>query len=108
MTRLNAPRTVPYAFHVVEIDDWAWLFDDSERTYVCSAQPMIWAEPLYSVDCRRECDRDHEYPDPGYFAESAKTGAVPIPIDPDDSAPDVPRDQAWDAAREEAQANHRI
>ena len=100
---LNAPRTLPFAFRVVEIDGWAWLFDDSERTYICSANPTIWAEPLYSIDG----DYEEEYPESSYFGASdpafAKAEEVPVEFGAD--ADDV---EAWDDAREEANANHVI
>ena len=36
MTRkLNAPREIPYAFRVVAFDEWVWLYDDSERSFIC-------------------------------------------------------------------------
>jgi len=97
---LNAPRTIPFAFRAVEIDGWVWLFDDSERTYICSASPNIWAEPLYPVD-----GDDWDYPESDYFGASnpafAKAVEVPVAFDADADST-----EAWDEAREEANANH--
>lgn len=91
MGRLNAPRQIPYEFHVFEWDGMVWLFDQSERQFPCTAVPHIYAEPLYWVDS--ECDEPLR--DGGLFLD-------------DYQAPDVPDQEAWDAAREEAHANHRI
>ena len=100
---LNAPRTIPFDFRVVEWDGWIWLFDDSERTYICSAQPMIWIAPLYPVE--QDDDSGFEYPDPDYISASdeafAKAGKVPVEF-----GADADSTEAWDDAREEANANY--
>jgi hypothetical protein len=99
---LNAPREIPYQFKVFELDGWVWLFDDSERTYICSSSPSIWAEPVYALAGEVE----DWTPDADYFS-------------PDDSAvhrakliaewpAETPEKEAWDEAREDACANHRI
>ena len=117
---LNAPRTIPYAFRVFEREGWAWLYDESERTYCCSFQPSIYAEPLYPVP-PKGCVDPEAYdqdaydcpPEAGYFgtsrgADPAITGSIAIDLDSEDVAPDVSEHDAWDLAREEANANHRI
>jgi len=97
---LNKPRTIPFDFQVVEIDGWVWLFDNSERTYLCSAFPNIWAEPLYSLG---EDETDH--PESDYFPENVLecNEAKAVPVDNDAELNPV---EAWDDAREEANANH--
>lgn len=70
MGKLNAPRDQPYDFKVFEMDGVVWLFDDSVRTYICSAQGVIFAEPLYWMN--GECD--DVLPDANYFdPDVAKT-----------------------------------
>lgn len=103
---LNAPRTIPYAFKVAEIDGLAWIFDDSARTFICSASPCIYAEPLYWLG--DEDAIDEPLPDPDYFSASlgAFSDAVALDLDSEDTAPEVPESEAWDTAREEAHANH--
>lgn len=107
MGKLNAPRTIPYDFRVFELDGWVWLYDESERTYICSAQPMIFAEPLYALDE----DDEEDAVDADYWHEKAVIGAkknVSLKMDAEYVAPDVPYKEAWESAMEEAQANHRI
>jgi len=108
MSKLNAPRSIPYAFKVVALDGCVWLYDDSSRTYVCSAQPCIWAEPLYALD---PDDSDELLPEADYYAASTieQLDSEPIDgLDPDDISPDNCERDAWERAREEAHANHRI
>jgi hypothetical protein len=97
---MNEPRTIPYAFRVVEIDGLVWLYDDSERTYICSQIPMVYCEALGAVDS----DDESYYPDADYFAASEVTRhpwrEVPVTL-----GVDVTHDEAWDVAREEATAN---
>ncbi|NBT36216.1 MAG: hypothetical protein EBT03_11910 [Betaproteobacteria bacterium] len=102
---LNDPRTIPYAFRVVEIDGIVWLYDDSERTYICSAVPCIFAEPLYAVN-----DEEMELPRGDYWVANdiERRESFPVPIDPEFSGPQVPYKDAWDAAVEAANANHII
>jgi len=96
---LNEPRKIPFDFRVVEFDGYVWLYDNSERSYLCSAQPTIWLEPLYEVDGDSE-----DYPDPCYVDAGAKCfeGSQKVL---NAEAEEDPKD-AWDSAREEAQANH--
>ena len=99
---LNDPRTLDYDFQVFASDGWVWLFDDSERTYPCSTRAHIWAEPVYSQD-----GDDLDYPDCGYFlaAEIARMEAVEVlTVDHTEETEAT----AWDDAREEANANHRL
>jgi hypothetical protein len=105
---LNASRTIPYAFKVAGIDGIAWIFDDSARTFICSASPCIYAEPLYRLG--DETNIDEPLPDPDYFSDSlgAFAVAVALDLDSEDAAPGVPESEAWDTAREAAHANHRI
>lgn len=96
---LNAPRTIPYDFKVFEMEGVVWLFDDSSRHYLCSAQAMIWADTLYWLD--DDCDDDlldGEYFDPDVVKE-AKTVPGEYPFD-------MSEEEAWQNAREEANANH--
>ena len=111
MSKLNAPRETPYDFRVFESEGIVWLFDNSSRTYICSQTPNIWAEPLYWSD--GECDE--MLPEADYFSVSRgdtlpwDTCGVGNRHEPsgiwDES---VSEKEAWDDAREEANANHRI
>ena len=98
---LNDPRTIDYDFKVFIANGWVWLFDDSERTYPCSTRAHVWAEPVYSQD-----DDDLDYPDGGYFlATGVEREAVEVlTIDHTEETEAT----AWDDAREEANANHRL
>jgi hypothetical protein len=104
MTRkLNAPREIPYAFRVVAFDEWVWLYDDSERSFICDTAPKVFMEPLYTLE-----DEDPRvYRDANYFHARSieKLETFPVPLGDEDTAIDVPRKDAWDAAREEAQGN---
>jgi hypothetical protein len=107
VSRLNAPRTIPYEFRVFALDDVAWLFDESSRTYPCTATPHVYAEPLYWLD--GECDE--LLPDAALFGASAVEALTTAPIDgldQDGVSIETEESVAWDAAREEANANHRI
>lgn len=104
MSKLNQPRTIPYSFKVFEYEGIVWLYDDSSRTYICSAQPSIWAEPCYWID--GECDE--RLPEPDYF-DSGIPGKCPsanLRADREEYRWDVSESEAWDCAREEAHANH--
>lgn len=99
---LNGPRTVPYDFKVFSMDGVVWLYDNSSRHFLCSAQAMIWAEPLYWWE--PECD--DILPDADYFDASGIEGFGPVDIA---SYPaDVSEKEAWNDAREDAHANHRL
>jgi hypothetical protein len=137
MNRLNAPRTVPYKFQVVEFDGIAWLFDNSTRTYICDRVPKILMEPLYATCpsedqecpkclagtigyengeavCRGECGstwvEDISGLEPDYFGEFSIHGLTcyHVPLDDEYITPDIDEKEAWDDAREEAHANHLI
>lgn len=137
MARLNAPREVPYDFKVVELEGVAWLYDNSERTFIASANPTIWMEPLYSTcpaeddqcprclngtigyeygeaRCRGECGstwvEDIHGIEPNYWGASSieKLTAYDVPLESDEISASVPEKEAWDAAREEANANHLV
>lgn len=101
---LNAPREIPYAFRVLEIDGIVWLFDSSEYTYCCSSTPTYFLEPVYWAD--GECDEI--LPDCGYWSAHWVDAqeSIPVPLHPSDIAPDVDVFDAWDTAREEVHANH--
>jgi len=106
MDKLNAPRDLPFAFKVFELEGFAWIFDDSERTYICSQIPNVWAEPLYPLN-----HEDPEYwPGPDYFGARMVEGLelFPVPMGEDEVAPDTDKQEAWDDAREEACANQLI
>lgn len=121
---LNDPRTIPYAFRVVELDGWVWLYDDSSRTYICSPTPTIFMEPLYPCPVppageewtdeqyeRAHSDAYDSVPEADYWGADTIERLESIAIDnldPDDTAPDTDEKTAWDAAREEANANCRI
>jgi hypothetical protein len=49
MGRLNSPREIPYDFRYFEADGLVYLFDDSERTYACSAQPLVYLAAVFDV-----------------------------------------------------------
>ena len=109
---LNDPRTIPFAFRVVALDGCVWLYDDSSRTYACSSSPLIWAEPLYTLDLDEDDDGAELLPDPNYWAastiEQLDSEPLDLDLDPDDISPDTCERYAWDAAREAAHADHRI
>jgi hypothetical protein len=104
MSKLNAPRTIPYAFRVVAIYEWAWLYDDSERTFICDTDPKIFMEPLYALE---EGDHEASPPESNYFHAHSieKLENFPVPLDGEYVASDVSETDAWDSAREEAQGN---
>ena len=104
MSNLNAARELPYDFRVFELDGLVWLVDWSERTYPCSTRPHCFCEAIYDLDGE---DYDH---DPAYLLSSELEGLelIELHLDPDDVAPDMDEREAWDTAREEAHANHRI
>jgi len=99
---LNDPRTIPYAFRVVEIDGEVYLYDDSSRTYCCSATPAIFVEHLYGLT--EEWAEDPYYFDPSYFDARTieRLESIPVPVD---CPADMTEEEAWDAAREEARGN---
>lgn len=103
---LNDPRAIPYAFRVFALDGVAWLYDDSSRSYPCTATAHIYAEPLYWLD--GECEE--VLPDGALFlARDVETfDTLPLDLDEDDVAVETQEQAAWDAAREEACANCRI
>jgi len=100
--RLNDARIFCYAFRVVEFDEWVWLYDDSERTYPCCPTPHVYVEALYWNG--NEDDHPDYTPDPGLLTE-AQIREHPTASVPGDYPHDMPRKEAWDAAREEAQSN---
>lgn len=132
---LNDIRTIPYNFRVLLFDNEVFLYDDSSRTYPGSTTPHVYIEALYSVVpevgsecpvckcgtvqgydgedpyCAGECGAVFDglpWSEPGYLTEAQLSRCVqePVPLDPEDVAADVPWLDAWDAAREAAQANH--
>lgn len=132
---LNDPRTIPYDFRVLLFNNEVFLYDDSSRTYPCSTTPHVYIEALYSIRpevgsecplckcgtvqgswdedprCAGECGTVFDglsWSEPGYLTEAQLSRCVqePVLLDPEDVAADVPRKDAWDAAREAAQANH--
>ena len=108
MGRLNAPREMPYEFRVFEFDDAVWLFDNSERSFPCTAVPHVYAEPLYWT--KEEYLDEPMVLDGSLFLarDVEKFETLPIELWDEDIAPAVPEHEAWDTAREEAHANHRI
>ena len=102
---LNDPREIPYEFRVVAFDDWAWLYDNSERTFICDTWPKIYMEALYALE-----EGEHELypPEPNYFhAHSIEAlESFPLELESEEVRADVERQEAWDTAREEANANH--
>lgn len=109
---LNEPRKIPYDFRVFEQEGVAWLFDDSERQYPCTATPHVYAEPLYYTDREPSSNGcDDPLPDPCLFLASdvARREHEKIDnLDADDVCPAADPQEAWDAARDEACANHRV
>lgn len=102
---LNDPRTIPYQFRVIELEGIVWLYDDSERTFICSATACIFAQPLYAID-----DEEMELPGGEYWVagDIECRESFPVPLDPEFIGPQVPYREAWDAAVEAANANHII
>ena len=101
MGRLNAPREIAYDFRVIEKDGWVWLFDNSSRTYPCSATAHIYCAPLYAVDAGD--DWDGLYPDSGLW-RAADIDTENAPRVPVECPFDMDRQEAWDTATAEAQA----
>ena len=106
---LNEARRSAFYFYVFEHDGYAWIYDDSTRTFACSSTPSVYAEVLYPIN--RDDDDDGIYPDPAYFTVNRfiddgpqMKGAVKVVM----IDADVPEREAWDEAREEACANCRI
>lgn len=104
MSKLNDPRAIDYQFRVFLREDIVWLYDEASRTYPCTATPHIYAEPLYDVD-----GEDISGCSPGYFsvsrgADPAIAGSAMVVSYPKETT----EYEAWDDAREEAHANHRI
>jgi hypothetical protein len=106
---LNEPRKVDYDFRVFLFEEWVWLYDESERTYACSTVPSIYAEPVYP--CQPDDEGYDDVPDPMYFDTSMMEEHIPkgeqaeIEKYPFGEFGDR---EAWDEAREEACANHRL
>lgn len=102
---LNAPRTIPYEFRVVEIDGFVWLFDNSARTFCCSATPSMWLEPLYSTD-----GSDDHYPDPAYFTQHDIEKLESLLVYDEGAGPEADENEndAWAEARNTATTNHLI
>jgi len=103
---LNAARNIPYSFRVVELDGIVWLYDDSERTYICSSTPCLFMEPLYWVD--GECEDN--LPEPSYWEARAIEAleSFPVPLDSESVGASVPYKEAWETASQEASANYII
>jgi len=100
---LNDPRTIPYEFRVFRCDGWIWLYDNSSRSYPCTATPHVWAEALYADD-----GRDEYHPDGSLFTAAQVEGfeqAAIDRLDPEDIAPNVSERDAWDTASEAACAD---
>tara|TARA_R100001244_G_scaffold92856_1_gene70001 strand:- start:66 stop:386 length:321 start_codon:yes stop_codon:yes gene_type:complete len=104
---LNDKREIPYNFRVFRLHGVAWLCDWSARTYPCTTRPHLYCEGLYLTN-----EKLLEVPEWTYFRESTLIGEdLPkhlVDLDPEDTAFDVSEEDAWDAAREEAQANHYV
>jgi len=104
MSRLNAPREIPYAFHVVAFDGEACLVDDSSRSYPCTAVPHVYFEPLYVLE--PDDDEDiFELREPGLLLQRDYDHLPREPLLLDLGA-EVSEGEAWDEAREAAHANH--
>jgi hypothetical protein len=108
---MNGPRSLPYAFRVVEVLGWAWLYDNSSRTFCCTSTPSVYAEALYPIE--DEVDEWAAPPDSAYFevsrfCDEGLKGSVSIELDDEYTAPEAEEKDAWDAARDEASANHRL
>jgi len=106
---MNGPRSLPYAFRVVEVLGWAWLYDNSSRTFCCTSTPSVYAEALYPIE--DEVDEWAAPPDPAYFqvsraCEEGLPDSIAVELDAEWIGVDVEEKDAWDAAREEAQGNH--
>lgn len=117
MGRLNAPREIPYEFRVFRLDSYVWLFDASSRSFPCTAVPHIYAEPLYGI-CEEICDDPDEctgdcltLPETsGLFLarDVEKRESFAVELDDEYTNPKADEREAWEVAREEANANHRI
>jgi hypothetical protein len=118
---MNEPRTLPYAFRVFEFAGGVYLYDDSVRSFPCTAVPHIAAEELYGLcNCGDEdgdcgdvvccrCNNGVREGDALFLARDVEgRESFPIELDDEYAAAAVPEGVAWDAAREEANANCRI
>ena len=94
-------------------------YDDSARTFPCTFIPHIYAEPLYFTPTQEEegneefeCSGSYENPLPDGSLFRAQTiealDSVNVELYDDDIEPDIEEIDAWETAREEAQANHYI
>ncbi len=132
---LNGPRAIPYDFRVIEWDHEVLLIDASEHTYPCSTRPHFYFESLYSLppsrgdgchvpDCEGVVEENEweesfcpvcgcEYDglsviEPGLVLVSVVDldKAIKVELDSEHTHAGVSEREAWDAAREEANANH--
>ncbi len=101
MGKLNEPRTIPYDFRVIAWEGVAWLLDNSTRTYICSAEPMAYIEPLYWLD--NECDEI--LPEETYIPIRDLPNDNDMPKVYGEWGAEVEEKEAWDEARESACAN---
>jgi len=106
---LNDPRTIPYKFRVFEYEHIAWLVDLSEHQFPCTATPHVYCEPLYYLDDDGRCE--DVMPDAGLFTLDHMHALVLHELDwldPGWTTAETDETDAWDVAREEANANHLI
>lgn len=97
MSKLNRQRTIPYRFKVVLIDEVYWLFDDSERTFACSAISMCYAEPVLDTGCPSETPpREGSY---WAASEIEKRQRHDVRVPAAARAPSVSEQKAWNTAR---------
>ncbi len=92
-----------FEFYVFEWQGVVWLYDDNERTHICSSQPTIYAYPMYGQTQHDQDSLDHL--EPTYFSPELVAMENPmfvLSVDEEDA------EQAWEQAMEEVSANHPI
>ena len=103
---LNGPREINYSFKLCFWDGWAFLFDDSERTYLCSTQPSIYAVPVWKEGLTPWETEDLIgsspelcYAEPIYLSDQVLSGCSVIDVLEVDK--EVHNQEAWCDAHEE-------
>jgi hypothetical protein len=89
-----------YEFYVFEWEEIVWMYDDNERTFVCSFRPSIYARPIYTTAEEDEGMMDNvepKYFDPDNLPATRHAMTLPSVMD---------EEEAWEEAMEEVSANH--
>jgi len=102
---INDPRKIDYDFKLLLYDEWVFLFDDSERSFLCSSIASVYLVPVFKAGTSPwETDTLYVeqpeicYTDPLYMRACdlhhyPKVDLIPVDKDEDN-------DHAWDEAHE--------